>query len=100
MRAAFGQPKMLQAETHLLDGNPSIAVRCTRPGLARAAVPLFYRRDVMHKACQRRLAQAGIFYLSSNCLTDRDLRACGGSLVAMASRMAAVIACKTFRVWL
>ena len=64
MRAAFGQPKMLQAETHLLDGNPSIAVRCTRPGLARAAVPLFYRRDIKHKACQRPSAQPKIFYLS------------------------------------
>ena len=35
---------MLQAGTHLLDAGPLIAVRCTRPGLARAAVPLFYRR--------------------------------------------------------
>jgi hypothetical protein len=96
MRAAFGQPKMLQAEPHLLDGNPSIAVRCTRPGLARSAVPLFYRRDVKHKACQGPSAQTGILYLSSNWLTGRDLRAWCGCFMPMTGRMAAVIACKTF----
>lgn len=55
MRAAFEQPKvLLQAGTHLLDVGPWIAVRGTRPGLAQATVPLFYRRDLKHKACQAR----------------------------------------------
>lgn len=43
---------LLPADTHLLDGGRTIAVRCTRPGLARAASRSSTEALVGHRACR------------------------------------------------
>jgi hypothetical protein len=67
-RVAGGQPKIVKAGTHLLGRRPIRSGSMHPPALARAAVPLFYRRVGNALGMPSAIGMSGVF--SAGRITD------------------------------